>query len=215
MSKSLYGIVLTDDVVSRIDHEAMRKGVNRSALIEAILADHVGYTTPEKRIGGVFGFIEQALKGGELVPFVEANKLTMSMKSSLDYRYRPTIRYELQLYRVPDGAIGKLSIILRTQSLPLLRSIGEYFRLIQRLEAVYLGGLYDGRPPRWSTEDSRVERFIKLPKGRDYSTEELAESIAEYVRMLDRLMKDYLYGLDAIELENRYLGCLNRGVGII
>ena len=138
MSKSLYGIVLTDDVVSRIDHEAMRKGVNRSALIEAILADHVGYTTPEKRIGGVFGFIEQALKGGELVPFVEANKLTMSMKSSLDYRYRPTIRYELQLYRVPDGAIGKLSIILRTQSLPLLRSIGEYFRLIQRLEAVYL-----------------------------------------------------------------------------
>lgn len=48
--------------------------------------------------------------------YSQPNDMTMSIKSSLKYHYRPTIRYEVEMYRMPDSTIGQLKIIFRTQS---------------------------------------------------------------------------------------------------
>ena len=107
MKKSLYSLMLMDSVVSEIDRLAVRKNTNRSNLVNQILADYVSMMTPEKRIGSIFKYMESIMTGsGDLVPLVTPNHRTMSVKSSLEYKYRPTIRYEVQLFRAPSGALG-------------------------------------------------------------------------------------------------------------
>ncbi len=108
MKKSLYSLSLMDSVVAEIDRLAARQGTSRSNLVNQILADYASMMTPEKRIDSIFRRIETLAQQGDLIPYFTPNQRTMSLKSSLEYKYRPTIRYELQLYRVPEGAIGEL-----------------------------------------------------------------------------------------------------------
>ena len=50
MNKSVYSLVLSDEIVQEIDRMAYEAGASRSAMINQILADYVRYTTPEKRM---------------------------------------------------------------------------------------------------------------------------------------------------------------------
>ena len=50
MGKSVYSMVLSDEVVSLIDREAFRRGVSRSQMINEVRADFVGFSTDERRI---------------------------------------------------------------------------------------------------------------------------------------------------------------------
>ena len=100
MKKTLYSLMLSDEVVAEVDRLAHRLGTNRSNLINQILAEHVNLVTPERRINDIFSAIEQLMTPSrELVPFVSPNTMTMSLKSSLEYKYRPTVKYEVELYR--------------------------------------------------------------------------------------------------------------------
>ena len=117
MKKTLYSLMLSDDVVRAVDELAHSLGTNRSSLINQILADYVSITTPERRINDIFHAVEQMLAPSrELVPFFSPRALTMSLKSSLEYKYRPTVKYEVQLFRSTDGPLGELSVVFRTQS---------------------------------------------------------------------------------------------------
>ena len=61
MSKSVYSLVLNDEVVELIDKMARYNGLSRSNMIEKILADATGYETPEKRAFSVFEEIERLI----------------------------------------------------------------------------------------------------------------------------------------------------------
>ena len=103
MKKTLYSLMLNDEVVREVDMMAHRMGTNRSALINQILAEYVNYTTPERRINDVLSAIETLMTPSrELVPFFSPNSYSMSLKSSLEYKYRPTVKYEVELYRGHD-----------------------------------------------------------------------------------------------------------------
>ena len=54
MKKTLYSLMLNEDVVREIDAIAHRMGTNRSALINQILADYASVVTPERRIENIF-----------------------------------------------------------------------------------------------------------------------------------------------------------------
>ena len=108
MKKTLYSLMLSDDVVREVDALAHRLGTNRSNLINQILADYVSVTTPERRISDIFHAVEQMLAPSrDLVPFFAPNALTMSLKSSLEYKYRPTVKYEVQLFPLAGGLAGR------------------------------------------------------------------------------------------------------------
>ena len=217
MKKSLYSLMLMDSVVSEIDRLAVRKNTNRSNLVNQILADYVSMMTPEKRIGSIFKYMESIMTGsGDLVPLVTPNHRTMSVKSSLEYKYRPTIRYEVQLFRAPSGALGEVSVIFRTQSAQLIASINEFLRLWVRLENIYISKLHEKQPVKYELYDGRFVRSLSLPENRDYNDEQLGEAISGYVSMFDSLLKAFLNNTcTREELENRYLAYLNRGIGII
>ena len=54
MSKSVYSIVLTDEVVEAVDRLAYQRGTSRSNMIDRILAESVSFMTPQQRMRQVF-----------------------------------------------------------------------------------------------------------------------------------------------------------------
>ena len=61
MKKSVYSLVLMDDVVEAIDRMAYSMNTSRSNLINSILAERVSYVTPEMRMRDIFSRIEQLM----------------------------------------------------------------------------------------------------------------------------------------------------------
>ena len=197
--------MLSDEVVAEVDRLAHRLGTNRSNLINQILAEHVNLVTPERRINDVFSAIEQLLTPSrELVPFVSPNALTMSLKSSLEYKYRPTVKYEVELYRGDSDSLGELTVIFRTQSAALIRSMTEFFRIWKRIEDAHLRPVMESEPPKYALYDGKFIRSISVPS-RDCSSDELAKVLSEYIKLFDTMMKGYLGGrLDDHEVEAAY-----------
>ena len=216
MKKTLYSLMLSDDVVREIDSLAHRQGTNRSALVNQILADYVNLMTPERRISDIFRQIGEILGSDrELVPFVAPNASTMSMKSSLQYRYRPTVKYSVELYRDRGGALGELSVVFRTQSEELLGAMDRFFRLWKTVEDELIAG-YLPRPAEYALYAGRFTRTISLPASRDYSTGDVAGAISAYVRLFDRLMKGYLAGsLSPQQVRAEYIQWLRQGNTIL
>ena len=139
MKKTLYSLMLSDDVVREVDLLAHKRGTNRSNLINQILAEYLGMTTPQRRINDVFQAIEEAVAPyGQLVPFFTPNDLTMSLKSSLEYKYRPTVKYVVELYESGKESMGEISVIFRTQSAALISDMTDFFRLWHDIEQKYL-----------------------------------------------------------------------------
>ena len=178
MKKTLYSLMLNDEVVREVDAMAHRMGTNRSGLINQILAEYVGYTTPERRINDVLSTIEQLLSPSrELVPFFAPNSFTMSLKS--------------------------FTVVFRTQSAALIQAMTAFFRLWKRIEDTHLAPLTGARI-EYALYDGKFLRSIAVPD-RDCTPEELAGALSEYIQLFDKLMKGYLGGrLDAHEVEAAY-----------
>ena len=140
MKKTLYSLMLNEEVVREIDRMAHRMGTNRSALINQILADYTSVMTPERRIESIFHEIEQLVAPArDLVPFFAPHTTSMSLKSSLEYKYRPTVKYEVALYGDKQEGLGELAVIFRTQSAALLQSMTQFFRLWKQIAPVRRG----------------------------------------------------------------------------
>ena len=204
MKKTLYSLMLNDEVVHEVDLLAHRLGTNRSALINQILAEYVNYTTPERRIRDVLSAVEQLLQPSrELVPFFAPNSFSMSLKSSLEYKYRPTVKYEVELYRGAGESIGELSVVFRTQSAALIEAMTDFFRLWKQIEDTHLHALTGARID-YALYDGKFVRSLAVPD-RDCTSDELAAALSEYIKLFDKLLKSYLSGrLDAHEVEAAY-----------
>lgn len=210
MEKTLYSLILSDDVVQAVDAAARQMGISRSALVNQILADYVSVPTPERRINDIFQAIENLVTPSQaLVPFFAPNSPTMSLKSSLTYKYRPTVKYEVELSRSAGDSMGTLSVIFRTQSTSLIAAMSDFFRLWVRIENVHLGPLL-GEPIECALYDGKFVRPIAVPRGPNCSAEEIAGVLSDYIQLFDRLLKGYLSGdLTAPDVEQAYCGDLN------
>ena len=179
MKKTLYSLMLNDEVVREVDALAHRMGTNRSNLINQILAEYVNYTTPERRINDVLSTIQQLMSPSrDFVPFFAPNTYSMSLKSSLEYKYRPTVKYEVELYRAGGDSIGELTVIFRTQSTALIQAMTSFFRLWKRIEDAHLAPRLNA-PVSYALYDGKFVRSISMPDV-DCSAEELAQALSEY-----------------------------------
>ena len=214
MKKTLYSLMLNEEVVREIDRMAHRMGTNRSALINQILADYTSVVTPERRIENIFHEIEQLVAPArDLVPFFAPNSQSMSLKSSLAYKYRPTVKYEVDLGGGED-TLGTLNVVFRTQSAELIAALTDFFRLWARIENVCLAPALGGTIA-CSLYDGRFVRPLAMPRGHARSAEDIAGAISAYVQLFDRLLKGYLSGdLSAKDVELAYRGDL-RGRGLL
>lgn len=208
MGKTLYSLILNENVVREIDMLAHKSGTSRSNLINQILAEYVNYTTPERRISDILSAIEQLMMPSrEIVPFFVPNSQSMSLKSSLEYKYRPTVKYEVELYRGDGDAIGRLSVLFRTQSQSLIDAMTSFFRLWKKIEDAHLAKM-TGTQIEYALYDGKFIRGISVPE-RDCTADELARAISEYIKLFDKQMKDYLcVNADARSIEVAYYNYL-------
>ena len=209
MSKTLYSMMLSEDVVQEIDRLAHRRGTNRSALVNQILAEYVNLMTPERRVSEIFRQIGEILgTDRDLVPSLTPNAQSISLKSSLQVRYRPTVKYSVELFRDRREAVGELTVAFRTQSAELLAAMESFFRLWKRIEDEYVSPCLP-QPVRYTLAAGRFTRSLE-PQG-EFSPRGAAEAISDYVRLFDRLMKSYLAGADAAHISAEYLQWLHEG----
>ena len=214
MKKSMYSLMLAEDVIRAVDKLAAEQGTNRSNMVNQILAEHVSLVTPEKHVGHIFDVIEELMGGrGDYRLYSEPNNLTMSIKSVLRYHYRPTIRYEVEMERTPARTIGQLKILFRTTSPDLLLGLTRFFKIWMQLENIYLRQFFGDNVPRYAMEEGRFRRTFTLPGEAVYDDDE----IGNYVSTFDEMLKSYLAGeySSTEEIENRYLAYLNSGARLI
>ena len=185
MNKSVYSLVLSDEIVQEIDRLSYEASASRSAIINQILAEYVRYTTPEKRMREVFSAIEQMLIGSVFEPQLQPSESMFSMRSALDYKYNPSVRYSVELYKNARPLLGELRVSVRSQNSALVLAMLQFFKLWTRIETSYIGRV------ECAMEDGRYYRKLRLTEDSKHTNEQIGEGIAAYINLLDSALKQY------------------------
>jgi len=209
MNKSVYSLVLSDEIVQEIDRMAYEAGASRSAMINQVLADFVRYTTPEKRMREVFSAIEQMLLGGVFEPQLQPSESMFSLRSALDYKYNPSVRYSVELYKNARPLLGELRVSVRSQNSALVLAMLQFFKLWTRIENTYIGRV------ECAMEDGRYLRKLRLTDDK-LTNEQIGEGIAGYINLLDSALKQYFEtihepALAVTSVEKRYVNYIHSG----
>ena len=180
--KNVYSIVLSADVVEKIDKLAYENGTNRSNMINQILAEYVSYTTPEKRFRDIFLRMENLLAESAFKAMAPSDTM-LSLRSALAYKYNPTVKYNVELYRGGGDGLGELRVSLRTQNAGLIFYMTEFYRLWSAIEAKYRGGI-----PAVAS-DGKYSRKLILENLSGAREIDLGEVIAAYINAFDKALK--------------------------
>ena len=215
MQKSVYSIVLSDDVVAQIARLAYRHNTNRSNMINQILAEYVSYVTPEKRMQDTFRRMESILQAADTFQvLMQPTESTLTLRSAIAYKYNPSVRYAVELYRAPGDTIGELRVSLRSQNSALLLYLTQFFRLWMKIESAYLPETL------YHAEDGRLTRILRptaVVRNADadtLSSETLGDLLSAYVALFDNALKCFFYHLEtpsaaAAEIERMYRAYLS------
>ena len=192
MKKSVYSLVLMDDVVEAIDRLAYSLQTSRSNLINQILAEKVALTTPEQYLQKVFDSLSNHLSA--YTHFQIQNQAAdhmYSIKSALRYKYNPTIRYCVYLGQQDGDLKGQLRVISRTQSEILYFYLNDFFKLWNVIENEVTSTLWEQEEGTKWLRTLSLETFQK-----PHQIGELAQTLSLYIKGLDDGLKLYFGALE-------------------
>lgn len=185
MNKSIYSLLLLDKVVEEIDRLAYESRTSRSALVNRILADYVSCTTPEQRMQSIFEQMQSFFDESEIFHLLpQPSEAMLTMRTALSFKYSPSIRYSVELYRSRRPAAGILRVSARTQYEALLFELASFFEGWIGLEAAH--GV-DENISAFSGGHYAREIFPSS----ELSERETADAIAYYIKILDASVKSY------------------------
>lgn len=187
MKRSVYSLVLMDDVIKAVDEQAYRFGTSRSNLINQILAEHLCCVTPEMRMREIFDSVTELIKSNFQVQQQRSASL-LTLRTALEYRYRPTVSYKIEIKREPDEFIGSLRIQIRTQNQQLIALFNNYFisRIIKEKKCLSDMG-YDNYECEISS-GSFTRKLIN--SGMD--SEKTGRAISDYIKQINGSLQFYL-----------------------
>ena len=192
MKRSMYSLILSDDIVAAVDALAAQKGTSRSNYINQVLAKHVQCITPEQQMQRVFANLTHQMDEAFRIQEQGSNAL-LSILGSVQYKYRPTIRYRVELLRnMQQEKVGRLKISCRTQNQTLLDAMAQFFRFWVKLEQKYdansacAQGLYQ--------IESGCMTMALLRSGAA-TDEQLGEVVGNYIRMFHAVLQSYFAGI--------------------
>ena len=193
MRKSMYSLILMDDIVRAIDRLAYHHGTSRSNLVNQILAQHLSMLTPQMRIAEIFDAVSdvvRAREGLQIQPESSGNLL--AVKSVINYKYNPTVRYTVDLSVQDDTYTGEFRVVSRSQSGALLERLSGLFELWVQLERTCLAGKVPRGQLRYEIEAGRFRRtLIVAGAGEIYDSRPLGKTIGLYIRLFDQVMGLY------------------------
>lgn len=185
MSKSVYSIVLDDDVIRGIDIMAVQQGTSRSNLINRLLAQHISMPTAETMLEEVYKSIYEVMNcHSTLALQVLGSGNMINMRSALQYKYNPGIKYSVELFDKGQYG-GQLRISMRSQNAALISVMDSFYALWAQLEMQY-SGVGSGE---FSFEKGRYVRLLR--KNNMESFNRYGTAIARYIDLLDGCMREY------------------------
>jgi len=175
-----------------VDALAAQKGTSRSNYINQVLAKHVQCITPEQQMQRVFANLTHQMDEAFRIQEQGSNAL-LSILGSVQYKYRPTIRYRVELLRnMQQEEVGRLKISCRTQNQTLLDAMAQFFQFWVKLEQKYdansacAQGLYQ--------IESGCMTMALLRSGAA-TDEQLGEIVGNYIRMFHAVLQSYFAGI--------------------
>lgn len=201
MDKSVYSVMLSDELVGLLDREAYKNGVSRSAMLDRILGERYSVETLEMQMDNIFSIMGRLIGVNDGMKFINgASGYMAAVQSALAYKYNPTVKYSVELF--PSGDLGQLKISLRSQSETLLSIMETFYEFFIGLEKKHIGERiygYDG---------NRFTRVFLRPDGA--TSEEVGKAVASYVSDFDGYLRIYFSSLGDSDkafaaIENRYI----------
>lgn len=204
MKRSVYSLVLFDDIIKAVDQEAYRRGTSRSNLINQILAQELSCITPEMRMRDIFDAVSGLVSGNFQIQQQRSASL-MTLRTALEYKYRPTINYKVELERSPENFLGTLKVQIRTQSEKLIEMFNSFFVYRIKFEMFQLAAQgYDNY-----TCDLSSGLFTRKFLNSSLSEEQAGMAISSYLTNLNDAIQTFFsvpqsFRQFALELENDY-----------
>ncbi len=197
MKKSVYSLVLMDSVVDAVDQLAAINHTSRSNMINQILAERISFQTPEMRMRDIFEQLEKLLSGAEMFQMQpQPSESMLSVRSSLKYKYKPTVRYSVELLREPSESFGILKVSFRTQNAALTEELERFFLHWAELEKKYLAGRYRATI-RYTLEGGKFSRTLMIPPEDAFcESNVIGLAIYQYISIFDKILKQYFQQLD-------------------
>lgn len=220
MKKSVYSLVLMDDVVEAIDRLAYERNTNRSNLINQILAESVNFVTPEMRMRDIFTQLENILSESCYQIMDRSSDSMFALRSPIRYKYRPMVNYTIELFREPKDIAGRLKVSFRTSSKNFTDAIEDFFTGWISMENEYLNEVHPEGVLSDFDNAKYVRGFLKVSVENELNENEIAAAIGEYIKVLDKCIKFYFEHLQDEELIEKmirasYEDYLKSGVNIV
>jgi hypothetical protein len=189
LHKSMYSLILLDEVVRRIDEVAYRRGLSRSGMVNQILADYVSYRTPQQRIESIFQHLSETVKSGGLLQVKQTSGSMLLLHSALNYRYNPTIRYSVEFGTEAGGYFCQFKVITRTQSEELLQHLTLFYQLWCQIEGEVLQGQTNADLCCQIRKGSFSRRLMVEQQNRLPDSHQVGRAIGGYISLFDRALK--------------------------
>ncbi|GKX31063.1 hypothetical protein SH1V18_35430 [Vallitalea longa] len=200
MKKSIYSIVLFDEIVEAIDRLSYIKNTNRSQLINDMLAEKLGLLTPQQKVTNIINRISALVETDSIQVKSKNDYGSLQFGTFIKYKYRPSIRYSFEFYvGNNEERYAVLKINSRSKSEELNEHLERFFKGIcyidkKRFPQIYqreiINKTYTNSNNRFSRE---FLRGIPLEKMDD---EAIAEYLSCYLLMIDDSMNYYFNNYD-------------------
>jgi len=191
MIKSVYSLMLFDEIVEKIDQMAYTRNTNRSQLINDILAEKIGMVTPEQKIQKILEQLDVNFSDTLSVSQINKNS-SIQFGKSLKYKYRPKVRYSYEFISSERGKYAVLKISSRTKSENLNDHFNEFFNLITTIEK-------EQNEDADLVEPQINHKFVREFKDEgelSQDIETVTENLTRYLKMIDRAMNAYFSSID-------------------
>ena len=103
MHKSVYSVLLSDELVSRLDEKAYESGVSRSVMLDRLLADYLTIETVDMKMENALINMGKLIERYSGLRFTNLPSNSMAfVQRALLYKYNPTVKYSVELFPAGD-----------------------------------------------------------------------------------------------------------------
>lgn len=188
MTKSIYSLLLSDEIVQKLDESAKENGLSRSAMADYVLSCYLGCVNDDADKRNVWAQTERILSSVSHMKFVNNAQTDMAqIVTDLPFKYNPKVVYRLQLSQ-REGVIAVVSLNTRTQNERLSALLVDFYKRLAVLEMQFLKNV---------SAACEGGKYVSVLYGKPSGTEQTAYEIAEYVYTLDEMLKLWICGNEA------------------